>query len=133
MGACDAPTILVSVTHGGVALGIPISFNYEWVQEDVVVRDAGGISPACRSVIGQDFTCVVDYLVPPLSPLGLTPASLVISMLDGGGGSVVDTITNMIARGSSQEINRDSPPMIYRQRFVIKNSMTASPVTVVES
>ncbi len=126
---CDAGILLVSITHGSTALGIPVAFNFEEAIEDVVIRDAGKTGPSCRGVVAQDLVCVADFLVKPPISTGASAASLVIVMKDTDGDTITDTLGSMLPRGYSEEMNRDSPPAVWRQRFVHVGDMTSDPVS----
>jgi hypothetical protein len=126
--ACDASILLVSITHGSTALGIPVAFKFEEAIVDVFIRKPGKTGPGCRGVVAQDLVCVADFLVkPPIAP-GTAAATLTITMKDAGGDDVIDTLATMIPRGYSEEMNRDSPPAVWRQRFVHVGDMDSDPV-----
>ena len=126
---CDAGILLVSITHGSTALGIPVAFNFEQASEDVVIRGAGKTGPSCRGVVAQDLVCVADFLVKPPISTSASAASLVIVMLDANGDTITDTLGSMLPRGFSEEMNRDSPPAVWRQRFVHVGDMDSNPVS----
>jgi hypothetical protein len=116
---CDAETLLVSVTHGGTALGIAIGFSYEHSVQDVVIRDEGVTGPSCRGVIQQDLSASCEFLVAPPIAADTGPSSLVITTKKANGNTRTHTLAYMKSRGSSQQMNRDAPPAVFTQQFVL--------------
>lgn len=120
---CNSETLLFSITHGGVAYGLPIAVSYELSVQDVVIRGEGMIGPSCRSIIGADLTCVCSFLVKPPQASDTGPASLVITTFLGDGGTRTHTLASMVTRGFAYEFNRESPPAMYRQAFAHVGNM----------
>lgn len=119
---CDAEILLVSVLHGATRLGVSIAFSYNWSVSDVVIRDEGVTGPTCRGIVRQDLDASVEFLVqPPIVP-DTGPASLVISTQRANGNARTHTLANMKSRGFSQQMNRDAPPSVYSQQFVLVSS-----------
>ena len=119
---CKAETLLVGVSHGGTAYGVPVAVSYELSVQDVVIRGEGMIGPSCRSIIGADLTAVCSFLVKPPKASDLT-GSLVITAYLADGTNRTHTLLNMVTRGFAYEMNRESPPALYRQSFAHVGNM----------
>jgi len=127
---CDAAILLVSATHGVTALGVPVAFSIEFAVEEVIIRGEGKLGPSCRGNVAYDFVALVDFLVaPPLNPITVVPASLVIVAKDSDGDNITDTMANMKVLGYAKQLDRDTPPARYRQRFGHKGDMDSTPHT----
>ena len=127
---CDAETILVSIVHGSTYLGIAVGFAYEETHDDVVIRGEGVPGPSCVGEVSANLVCTADFLVPPpITPTSQTAASLVITTKQADTGTKTHTLANMLPRGFAVEMNRDAPPLRYRQRFIHKGNLTSSPVS----
>ena len=108
---CDAAILLVSATNGVTALGVPVAFSFEFAVEELVIRGEGKLGPSCRGDVGYDFVAVVDFLVaPPLNPITVVPAALVIVAKDSDGDNITDTLANMKVLGYAKQMDRDLEP-----------------------
>lgn len=126
---CDAAILIVSATHGATQIGMAVGFSFEYSIERIVIPAEGVTGPSCRGIVRQDLVAVVDFLVKgPIEP-NTGPSSLVIVTKDSDGDSITDTLATMIADGFAKEMNRESPPGRYRQRFVHKGAMSSNPVS----
>jgi len=128
MAAGDATTLIVSVYHGTVDLGVPVSVSYEEVMEDIVIQGPGEVGPSLRGIVRRDLACAIGFIDPPQVSPNTGPADLVITYTSCGGDTVTDTLLDMISRGFSSSFDRGSPPGNYIIRFVHQGAMVDSPV-----
>lgn len=115
---CEAETLLATVVHGAFSYGVATAVSYELSCQDVVVRGEGKVGPSCRAIVGKDLTAVCTFLVKPPQASDVTAANLVITCYLASGATRTHTLSNMTTRGFAYEMNRESPPAMYRQSFV---------------
>jgi len=116
--ACDSEVLLATIKHGVFSYGVATAVSYELSVQDVVVRGEGKVGPSCRAIVGKDLTAVCTFLVQPPQESGVAVADLVITCTLGNGNTRTHTLANMTTRGFAYEMNRESPPAMYRQSFV---------------
>jgi len=122
---CDSEMLLAMVKHGDFQYGIAVAVSYELSVQDVVVRGEGFVGPSCRSIVGADLTAVVSFLVKPAQESDTGEADLKITTYQGDGGTRLHTLANMVTRGHSYSMQRESPPAMYTQSFVHVGNMSA--------
>jgi len=122
---CDSEVLLAKVEHGTFQYGIAVAVSYELSVQDVVIRGEGFIGPSCRGLIGGDLVSVVSFLVKPAQESDTGPAELKITTYQADGGTVLHTLANMVTRGFSYSMQRESPPAMYTQSFAHVGNMSA--------
>jgi hypothetical protein len=123
--ACDSEVLLAKVEHGTFQYGVAVAVSYELSIQDVVVRGEGFVGPSCRAIVGADLVAVVNFLVKPAQESDTGPADLKITTYQGDGGTRLHTLKNMVTRGFSYSMQRESPPAMYTQSFVHVGNMSA--------
>lgn len=113
----SANVLMVSATWGG-QINLAVGFDWRFSKEDVTLRNDGSVNPDIRGTIRKDLTASVQFLDPVLLAESDTPASLVIVCQDNAGQAKTYTLSNMVPRGASMSMNRESPPAVHVQEFV---------------
>jgi len=122
---CDSEILLAKVEHGTFQYGIAVAVSYELSVQDVVIRGEGFVGPSCRGLVGADLTAVVSFLVKPAQESDTGEADLKITTYQADGGTVLHTLKDMVTRGFSYSMQRESPPAMYTQSFVHVGNMSA--------
>ena len=122
---CDSEVLLAKVEHGTFQYGIAVAVSYELSVQDVVIRGEGFVGPSCRGLIAADLTAVVSFLVKPAQESDTGEAELKITTYQADGGTRLHTLANMVTRGHSYSMQRESPPAMYTQSFVHVGNMSA--------
>lgn len=126
-----AMILLSSVQYGETDLGTPNAVAVEETIDTVVIRNQGKTGPGARGVIAKDVTVLIDFLekgvIVPSDCMGTDTLHIVGTTSDC---SEVDIdITGMMALGYSFEMNRNSPPGVWRQKFALVSDMDSDPIS----
>lgn len=127
MGASAAESLLVSATHNGHAIDTPVGFSWERAADVCEVRGPGKTGPSSIGVVAGALVAIVDFVGKGFMAVG-DKGSLVIVKKTNAGATVTDTLSGMIALAFADQMNRDAPPGVYRQRFVHEGDMDTEPI-----
>ncbi len=122
MGSPANAEILVVSATWGAAVGVAVDFSWSFTKSYIAIRGEDSIDPDQQGLIGRNCEAELSFLHGPLT-CSDTAASLVIVTRKVDGTTHTDTITNLICVDCSKSMNRDSPPAIYKQRFIGKGTM----------
>lgn len=131
----DVEILLSTCEYDGVPQPMVVGYSWRWSKTYIPIRGQGSTDPKQQGLIARMLVCTIQFLTQPVFDDTETPATIGIvtktceaNSMEAG--ECTDTLQNLIPTGLAKQVNRESPPFVYEQDFILKGD-AVRPTSVV--